>query len=95
MATIVTSNNIIRIVNILDCCMVLNIITNNLTIIILLISGTSLMYNVYSNEESLLPCMTEHSSAGNISDSIESIDTYWYLLDKKDSKTLRNFPLIP
>ena len=57
-------------------------------------SGTSLMYSVYNSADSLLPCMHEQSSAGKISEYIESIDTNCHLFDKNDCIILRNLPRI-
>ena len=39
-------------------------------------NGISLQYKTYNNDDNLLPCKTEHSLAGRISDVNPSIPTY-------------------
>ena len=50
---------------------------------------------MYNSADSLLPCIYEQSSAGKISEYVESIDTNCDLLDKNDCIILRNLPRIP
>ena len=49
----------------------------------LLSKGTSLIYTVYNNADSLLPCIPEQSNICNMLEFTVSIDTYCDLLDKK------------
>ena len=56
----------------------------------LLIMVTSLIYRVYNNADSLMPCITEQSYDCNILKFTVSIDTYCDLLDRKDWIIFKN-----